>query len=46
MSSPCLVEISLTEEEQIGPKPEEEAGTEEKDISEETKKTGSKFSTK
>ena len=40
MSSPCHVEMTLTEKEQIVPKPEEDICTEEKDIlSEETEET-------
>ena len=40
MSSPCHVEMTLTEKEQIVPKPEEDICTEEKDIlTEETEET-------
>ena len=39
MSSPCHIEMILTEKEQIVPKPEEEVAQKEKDIPEETEET-------
>ena len=39
MSSPCHIEMILTEKEQIVPKPEKEVAQKEKDIPEETEET-------